>query len=190
MAVFVAADLDALEAPHVCRATFADIQLPSGRRRFHTGMGTVSIGGHDWEGVADPFGGQLVQVGQIQEPRLGEAPSVSIAISGANAEWMKTLWDDDVEGAPASLYWAMFDGETGDVVLDLRLLVEGRLSAPQFRWLSFRTAEIAVTVESKYSSLQYPTPEMEWTTASQRRRYPGDKGLDFLGSDLVEVYRP
>lgn len=190
MTVPSAADLEALEAPHVCRAMFADVQLPSGRRRFHSGLGPVAIGGYTWEGVSDPFGGQIVSVGQLQEPRLGQAPSVDIVFSGANRAWLKTVWDDTVEGAPCDLYWAMFDGETGAVVLDLRLLFQGRLSAPQFSFVGLAVREIVVTVESVYASLNYPTPEMEWTTASQRRRYPGDEGLDFLGSDLIEVYKP
>lgn len=190
MTVPTPADLDALEAPHVARAMFADVQLPSGRRRFHTGVGPITLGGHLWEGVSDPEGGQWVAVGQLQEPRLGEAPAVDVIFSGASKTWLRDVWNDTVEGASCDLYWAMVDQETGAVILDLRLLFEGRLSAPRFEMVGANVRTIAVTIESVYSSLQYPTPEMEWTTASQRRRYPGDKGLDWLGSDLVEVYRP
>lgn len=185
-----AADLVALEAPHVARATFVDVQLASGRRRFHSGVGTVTIGGHEWEGVNDPFGGQLVSIGQIVEPRLGEAPSIDVVFSGANREWFRQLATETIEGTPCDVYWAMFDGETGEVILDLRLLFRGRLSAPTLSRVGLALRDVSVTIESVYVGLQYPVPEMEWTTASQRRRYPGDRGLDWLGSDLIEVWRP
>lgn len=184
-----AADLDALEAPHVARAMFFDVDLASGRRKFHSGVGTVTIGGAQWEGVNDPFGGQIVSVGQVTEPRLGEAPSIDIVFSAASREWLKTVWDDVVEGALCDVYWAMFDAETGGIVIDLRLLFRGRLSAPTFRRVGLAVRDIAVTIESTYAGLNFPTPAMEWTTASQRRRHPGDKGLDFLGSDLIEVWK-
>lgn len=183
-------DLSALEAPHVARAMFFDVQLASGRRRLHSGAGDVTIGGHIWEGVNDPSGEVIVAAGQIQEARLGEAPTVDITVAAASREWLREMWSEVVEGAACDVYWAMFDGETQAVVMDLRLLFRGRLSAPSFRRVGLTVRDVTLTIESEYSFLNFPTPAMDWTTASQRRRYPGDKGLDFIGSDIVTVWKP
>jgi hypothetical protein len=29
-----------------------------------------------------------------------------------------------------------------------------------------------------------------WSPTGQRQRYPGDKGLDYISADIVEVYKP
>ena len=187
--MFDEADFTVLEGPHVARAWFADVDLASGRRRLFTGLGSVTVGGHTWEGVNDPFGGQLVALGSVQEPRFGTAPAVPVALSGANRTFLRDLWNAKNEGRRCDLYWAAFDGETGDVLIPLRLLFRGRLSAPTLEALPRGGRAIAFNIVSINEGLNFPAPNLAWSPAGQRSRYPGDKGLDHIGSDLVEVYK-
>lgn len=191
MSLFADEDLDALSGPHIQRAWFADVVLPSGRRRLHTGMGMVSIGGFEWEGVSDPFGAQLVGFGSIEEPRFGQAPAVDIVMSGANRAFLKSMWDDRhaIEGAPCDMYFATFDAETGDVVIPLRKMFPGKLTAPRFSFVGASIRSISLKVVSIFEGLNFPTTGAMWSPAGQRARYPGDKGLDFMNADLVEDYK-
>ncbi|WP_226576756.1 transcriptional regulator [Acuticoccus sediminis] len=185
------ADKEKLRAPHIARAWFLDLQLPSGRRRLHTGDSQVTIGGYTWEGVVDPLGGTLVTLSEIQEARFGTAPIVRAVLSGAPVAFLKEVWDNDAEGARADLYWAAVDGETGAVLIDLTLLFEGRLTAPRFVWAGpgKSRVHIGIGIESINAALNFPSPNMDWTPAAQRARWPGDRGLDWVGSDIIEEYK-
>ncbi|MEM8664212.1 MAG: transcriptional regulator [Pseudomonadota bacterium] len=184
MTIFTEADLDQLEGPHVQRAWFADIRFPAGRRRVHTGYGTVTIGGHEWEGVNDPFGAQAVQLGNVQEARFGEAPAVSVVISGANRAFLKEMWDTDLEGVPCDLYFAVFDGETGGILIDLRLLFEGRLTGFSFDIQGLGVRAVTSKIVSRDEGRNFPATRWDWSPAGQRSRYPDDAGMDFVGSDI------
>lgn len=191
MAIFDEDDLVRLSAPHVCRAWFASIDLPSGLRRLHTGIGPVSIGGHVWDGVSDPFGGQLVSLSPVEEPRFGTAASVEIVLSGANRAFLKSVWDDRdaIEGASCELSFATFDQEGGEVIVPLATLFRGRLTAPRFEWRGLAVRAVAVKVVSKFEGLNFAASLSAWSPAGQRQRFPGDRGMDFVGSPIVTVFR-
>lgn len=191
MTFYAAEDLDKLSGPHIQRAWFAHVVLPSGERRLHTGLGPVEIGGHVWEGVSDPFGGQLVSVGSIEEPRFGQAPAVDVVISGANREFLKTVWDDrhTVEGAQCDLYFATFDAETGEAVIGLRKLYPGKITAPKFAFVGAAVRAVQLRIVSIWEGLNFPAAGAQWSPAGQRQRFPGDKGLDFINAPIIEDYK-
>lgn len=191
MTIFSSADLDALSAPHVRRAWFGEIELPSGTRNLHTGMGRIALGGKDWEGISDPFGGQLVGLNGIEEPSFGQAVAVDVVLSGANKAFLKSMWDDRhaVEGARADLYFAVFDAETGDVLIPLKKLFPGKLTAPRFSFIGSAIRAIMPRIVSVLEGMNFPSVGAMWSPSGQRARYPGDKGLDFINSDIVETYK-
>ena len=47
---------------------------------------------------------------------------------------------------------------------------------------------MTVTLESIFSSQNYAFGG-KWNGADQRRRYPGDKGLDFVGVKVTETLK-
>lgn len=191
MTTFSADDLDRLSGLHIQRAWFASVALPSGTRRLHTGMGPVTIGGQEWEGVSDPFGGQLVEVGSIEEPQFGQAPAIDIVLSGGNREFLKAMWDDRraIEGAACDMYFAVFDAETGDVLVDLKKMFPGKITAPRFSMKGAAIRAISLKIVSVFEGLNFPKTGAQWSPAGQRARYPGDKGLDFINQEAVELYR-
>lgn len=189
--IFSAADLDALSGPHVSQAWFADVQFPEGRRRLHTGMTPVTIGGYEWEGVSDPFGGQMVSLTGMEEPAFGQAVAVDIMFSGANRDFFKACFDTrlTIEGTPCDLYYATFDGETGDVLIGLKKLFPGKLTAPRFSITGTSIRAVSYRVVSPGEGLNFPETNTNWSTAGQRARYPGDKGLDEISNDIIEEFR-
>ncbi|WP_157014900.1 transcriptional regulator [Mesorhizobium xinjiangense] len=187
----MALDLDALSGLHIQRAWFAAVDFPSGLRRLHTGLGPKEIGGFTWEGISDPFGGQLVSVGSIEEPDFGQAPKVDVVMSGANKAFLKSMWDDRhaVEGAACDLYFAIFDAETGEALSGLEHMFPGKITAPKFAFTGATIRAIQLSIVSEWEGLNFPATGAMWSPAGQRARYPGDAGLDYINVPATEFYR-
>lgn len=189
MSVFSEADLDRLAAPHVGRMWFLELDLPSGIHRLHNGTGRKTIGGHEWRGVTDPLGGQLVSMSSVEEPRFGQAVAVDISLSSANLAFFKSFHDvrGDIEGRRADIYFAVFDAETEEVLIGLRKLFPGKITAPKLKWQGIGLRAVSITVESIWAGMNFPFGG-KWNDADQRRRYPGDRGLQFVGVDVSETW--
>ena len=191
MTFFSSADLDALSGPHVQRAWFVEVALPSGTRNYHTGMGKVTIGGKTWDGVSDPFGGALVSVSGVEEPRFGQAVAIDVVFSGALKAFLKSIWDDkaSIEGAQADVYFAVIDSETGDVLIDLKKVFPGKLTAPGILISGSAIRAVNIKIISTWEGLNFPKTGAMWSPAGQRERFAGDKGLDFINSDIIEEFK-
>jgi hypothetical protein len=177
-----------LRAPHIARAWFALLDLPSGPSRLHSGVGRVQAGGYEWRGVTDPVGGRLLSLEGVEEPAFGQAAAVTITLSGADIAFLRSvdIAADAIEGRLAELSWAMFDGETQEIIGGLKkLFPRGRMSAPQLQWQGLGRRIVSLTIESAWSSQNFP-PGGRWNGADQRRRHAGDKGLDFVGVKIEE----
>lgn len=190
MSVFSEADFDALSSPHVARAWFLEIELPTETARFHSGTGTKTMGGFEWRGVTDPLGGQFVSMTTVEEPRFGQAISVNITLSGANIAFFKSVHDEAraIEGVSGKLYFAVFNGETEEILIDLTLLFPGKVTSPKLSWQGVGTRSIGLTLESIWSSQNFPFGS-KWTDADQQRRYPDDEGLQFVGVKVSENWK-
>lgn len=188
MAIFSEADLDWLARPHIARAWFLEMDLPTGIARLHSGTGRVTIDDQEWRGVTDPIGGQIVSLANVEEPRFGQAVAVTVTLSGANKDFFKSVHTNarDIEGRRGDLYWAAFDGETQQIwPAGLKRLFPGKITAPSLQWQGVGVRTVSVTLESIWSSQNYAVGG-KWQGADQRRRYPGDKGLDFVGVKVSE----
>ena len=191
MTFFSSADLDALSGPHVQRAWFCEVFFPAGTRRYHTGLGKVTIGGKTWDGVSDPFGGALVSIGGIEEPRFGQAVKTDILFSGASKVFLGSIWENKatIEGVQADVYFAVMDCETGDVLIDLKKVLPGKLTAPGISFLGVAIRAIKIKIISVWEGLNFPKTGAMWSPAGQRERFAGDKGLDFINSDIIEEFK-
>lgn len=189
MSVFTETDAAALRAPHVCRAFFLELALPDGDQRYHSGMGQIDLGGKIWSGAADPLGGRLVSLGTITQPDFGKAVEQTIVLSGADSAFVRSVRDvaAQIEGARADLYFSLFDPERETPLTGLKMLFSGRMTAPK-RSRAGNVRQIAITIESRWSVLNF-SGAVRWNGADQRRRNPGDKGLDEIGLDIKEQYQ-
>lgn len=188
MALFSEADREWLSAPHVARQWFGWFDLPSGPAWLHNGVGRVTIGGQEYRGISDPVGGQLVSVSAVEDPRFGIAAKVDIVIGGVSSTFFQSVKADAraLEGRQATLRFALFDPETGNNLL-FKSLLPGRMSSPSLHRKGIGERYIGLTIESFWSAQNYPFGG-RWSPADQLRRYPGDKGLDFLGVKVAEQW--
>jgi len=191
MALFTTDEAARLKGPHIGRGWFAEIQLASGTWYLHNGVGTVTHAEHDWRGVSDPLGGTLAAVEEAEEDRFGQAVAVRVLLAGVNAAFWASvkLEARGMEGRPAKLYWALIDPEDGTIGIFKSLFPMGcRISTPRLHHEGIGTRYVAITFEGFWQSQNYPFGG-RWNDADQRRRFPGDKGLQYAGSDVHEQWR-
>lgn len=197
--LFTTQEQEALNAPHVTRAWFLELDHPDGTKRYHNGYGDLSLplpsGGDpvDWIGVSNPFTNVVSVIGQVEDPRFGSAPTVSVVLTGVSSAFMKQWKDDarDIEGRSATVYWAAVDPESPNpdgLITSLKpLFPGGKVTAPRLtRTVSMNF--ISLTVESFFHAQNFPGGEM-WSDAGQQRRFPGDLGLSEMGTIVVATRR-
>lgn len=189
MPLFTTDEAAKLGGPHISRAWFAELDLPSGISRLHNGVGTINANGHDWRGVTDPIGGTLVDIDAVEDPRFGQAAVVAIVLSGANVEFWRSvkLLGREIEGRLATLSWAMVDSETGEIGL-FKTMLPGRMSAPSLRREGIGRRAMSLTIEGFWQAKNFPFGG-RWNKADQLRRYPGDLGGEFIGQKASETWR-
>jgi hypothetical protein len=184
-------DMEKLARPHVARAWFARLDFPDGIKYLHSGTGRITIGEHEYLGVSDPLSGRLVSIAQVEEPQFGTAAAVQIVLSGASKEFIQSVHATarELEGRAATIYWAAFDGETQEIITALvPLFPRGRMSSPTIHWQGIGQRHVSLTIENIWSSKNF-APGGKWNQADQRRRFPGDKGLDFVGVKVSENWQ-
>lgn len=187
-AIFTPAEIALLRYPHVSRAWFAMLDLPSGAVYLHTGVGNVTIEGQRWVGVTDPVGERLVSISGVREPAFGQAAAVNIVLSGADAAFLQSVHAtaSQIEGRSANVYWCAFDAETQAPITALKgLFVRGYMTSPSIRWAGIGRRTVSLTIENIWSAKNFK-PGNRWNGTGQRELYPGDKGLDFTGVRISE----
>lgn len=190
-ALFSDAGIEWLARPHISRVWFAALDLPSGVQYIHSGVGTFTHDGHDWLGIADPVGGRLVSMSQVEEPVFGQAASINFILSGVTAEFLQE-WKAmarEMEGRPADVYWAAFDPETWQIWPDglVAMFPSGRISSPGLHRIGLGVRAVSLTVESEFAAMNFPTGE-QWSDADLQRRYPGVRGFEYLGQQISEQW--
>lgn len=180
--------MDWLSGPHVARAWFGEFDLPSGYQYLHNGVGTVTVGGHDWVGVSNPIGGQMVGISAVEDPRFGTAAKVDIQIGGVDVAFYRSVKADarNIEGRTAILRIGVFDPETQDGRI-FKPMLPGKISSPSLQRGSDGTRIIGLTIEGFWQAQNFPFGG-KWSAADQQKRYPGDKGLMYVGQEVAEQW--
>lgn len=188
--LFSQTEVDALGEPHVARAWFVRLDLPSGIVRLHSGVGTQVVGGETWKGVSDPIGGRLVSIAGVEEPAFGQAAAVTLVLTGADRDFLQSVHATrrEIEGRDANIYWCAFDGETQQPLMGLKgLFTRGKMSAPSIQWSGLGVRTVTLTIENVWASQNFK-PGRRWNPADQQRLYPGDRGLDYVGVSVSESW--
>jgi hypothetical protein len=182
------AELDELASPHIARAWFVRLDLPTGVWRVHSGSGRITAGGEEWAGINDPLGGVLASIGQIEEPRFGSATAITLTLSGVNRNFFRSVHATrrEIEGRPADIYWGLFHQETQKLIGGLKpMFIKGRMTSPALQSQGIGVRTVSITVENIWQAQNY-APGGIWNDAGQQARYPGDKGLEFVGVKVTE----
>ncbi|MDJ0921041.1 MAG: hypothetical protein QNI84_07925 [Henriciella sp.] len=175
--------LEAASAPHVQIATLFEFDYPGDPVRLHAGYGVLEVDGKQWLGV-----GLLGQVADVSEDLTGRVSGASYVLSGVNTpegaalvEKIKQIDRDDLK---VSLYVALFDPVTGEVIGSARTLRSDYYDTA-IRRHDANTATITVTAEPPgldRSAIGF----RRYSPADQRAEFPDDKGMDFQPSVGVE----
>lgn len=190
MPIFSSADRAYLAGPHVSRMWLAELDLPSGIKRVHNGVGRIELEGHEWRGVTDPGGMHLVQLEAVEDPRFGQATSVTITLGGiTSAAWKEIKHTArEIEGRRCDLLWGSFNPEYPELQVGLKKLFPGKISSPSLHREGIGVRYATFTIESTWQSQNYPFGG-RWSSTGQKKRYPGDMGGQFIGVKVHEIFQ-
>lgn len=167
------ATAEAVRSDNVRPFSLVEIEFPDGVARACSLPFDCEIDGKVFSGV-----NALGTIGEVQEGAENRSYSVSLTLAGIPLEFVEYVLSQDVKGKQVTLYVG-FLNDSNDVVgqpyktfvgiadtLDLKI---GQESAVQ------------IVAESLLVLWERPKTR-RFTAADQRARYPGDAGLDYVGS--------
>lgn len=188
--IFNEADMEIFRRPHVGPCFFLEIEFPDGTQRYHNGVGNALVGGFEWAGVTDAFGERAVMVQEVDYPEFGTAPAITIPLFGCDAAFMAYMRANDklIEGRAAKLYIAVIDPETMDVAIPLRMIFTGQITGVRPVWEGIGTRTIILIIESIWQAKNFGYNGI-WSNAGQQRKWPGDKGGQFIGVPVTEFWK-
>lgn len=182
----------ALGGGRVQCANLALFDFASGPMRLWGGNGMLKTNdGAEWQGL-----GEWVGISGIEQAVNGEAPEATFTLSGVDAEVIRLArdeFDSEVRGRLVRLYIQFFgvddpDDPDNQRPLDLPYPIwAGRCLAPGFEIPpDGGDRSISVRVESLFSLRSRPRYAMN-TDRDQQRRFPGDKGFEFVATLVNKV---
>lgn len=156
-----------------------------GNGRLRTNDGAL------WDGL-----GQIGAISGVEQAVNGDAPEMSFTLSGVDSAILRLAraeYSDEVKGRIVYVLVQFFGVEDPDDPdnqrpLDLPYpIAAGRCLRPEFL-TNRESGEKAVTIkaESLFSLRSRPRYAM-YTDADQQRRFPGDKGFEFVGTLINKV---
>jgi hypothetical protein len=166
------ANRTASERPSVRLFVAADLDFPSGHVRAHDGIGTMTFGGYDYEGVGR-FGG----IDLLEETIDLIATGVKLSLSGLDSDLVQTAMDEDVyQGRAVVLHFGLVDNDTNQLIDTPEILWEGHMDQMSIS-LDHGMGSINLTCEHRLRS----EPRIaRYTDADQHLAYPGDRFFDLV----------
>lgn len=143
--------------------------------RAWTGIGELQWDGHTWYGA-----GNLGKVSTVEETTELKATGASFQLSGIPADLIEDISSAPIQGRKAQMYLGFMDEDFQNLILDPVLIFDGRLDTAEIAD-SGDTATITLTAENRLRDLER-TRTRRYTDAEQQRRFPGDKGLEYVPS--------
>lgn len=141
--------------------------------RVWSGIGSRTWNSVDWTGI-----GNLGAISEIEETDEIRAAGITVELSGVPSDMISLALQSVQQNKPGRVYFALFDGETDDLVADPYLSFEGRLDVAEIDE-GADTAKISVKYENRLIDLERPR-ERRYTHEDQQLDYPGDRGFEFV----------
>lgn len=184
-----------LARPSVCLIDLAVFVFPDGEggtvtRRWHRGAGTLTVDGDEYYGVADPTGARVISIGFVELPTVQVAAKLDITVRGADEDFMSVVLTDShlIAGSSMELYFCAFDTDTYQPIKKFLMFDNGRCGRPRVRAESSGLRVIDVPVDGVWSAKNF-APGGRMNNADQQRRFPGDRGAEFIGGPSEERVR-
>jgi hypothetical protein len=162
----------AVEQSVVAPVLFAQLDFPSGYVRVCSGVGTITWGGNDWLGV-----GTFGDVSGLTESAELQRKTVTYTLRGVPNDLVSIVLDDNYQGRPDKVYLGFYNRTTYQLIATPELLHAGLMDVSKIS--EGKTCTITVTSESRIASWSRPVVR-RYTDTEQQRRFPGDKGLEFI----------
>jgi hypothetical protein len=159
-------------APQLAPFTATRMNFDSGAVRYWSGYGTITIDGNPYQGI-----GVLGAVSAVEETEDLSARGVTIQLSGIPSALISLALDEDYQGRTASIMFGSLNETTGAVISSITVF-SGRMDVMTITD-DGQSAVINFAVENKLIDFQR-TRESRYTHEEQLRRYPADKGLEYV----------
>lgn len=147
--------------------------------RVWTGNGVLKAAGEQWSGL-----GGLGAIGALEQAMNGEAPEVTMSLSGLDSSILSIARDEFEAEAKDRLVvvYLQFFNQDDDIPLDAPYPVwSGRIQRPTFTIDASGARDISISIESLFALRSRPNYAM-YTIADQQSRFPGDEGFGFVTS--------
>ena len=154
-------------------AFLAEFDFPGEFMRLHTANGIIQAGGHEWTGL-----GEFVSFGTVLGAAGDAAAEFPITLSGASKEMIALANRDhaSIRNRRVSLYMWFFNPATWKEIEPPVMIATYQMKRMIVAGNAYQQS-ITLICEGMLTSRSKP-PAGLLTSADQKRRSPGDKGLD------------
>ena len=153
----------------------AQIDHPDGMVYLHSGIGTINYDGSDWLGM-----GMFGDVGPVTISTETVIPEVAFTLSGVEpSEASLQFLNANVRNRIASV-WLGCLNPSGQIVERPFQLLQAQMDY-QTQEVDDEGGEVVIQIiaRSGFYTLERAIDEC-WTSENQKKRYPGDTGLDLV----------
>lgn len=142
----------------------------SGPIRVWTGVGEATIDGDTYTGT-----GNLLNISSIEETAEMAVRGATLTMTGIPSELLSLALQEPYQGRTCTIYFGVVDGSTYSGLTQLFTGYMDEMNIEE--GADFATIEMRV--ENKLIDLERARVR-RFTSAYQKSKYPGDKGLDFV----------
>ncbi|MCB1580458.1 MAG: hypothetical protein H6859_00430 [Rhodospirillales bacterium] len=153
----------------------AEFDFDTNVERAWTGVGELV-----WDSKTFYGTGNLGKVSKIEETTEMKATGASFQLSAIPAELIEDILAAPIQGHSAKMWFALMDEDFQNIIDEPHLIHDGRLDTSELIDTG-DTATITLNSETRFRDLERPRTK-RYTDAEQQKRYPGDKGLEYVPS--------
>jgi hypothetical protein len=158
----------------LCPCFLVEAFFDSGTLRLWTGNVPLM-----WNSQIFTGAGIMLSFSEITETQQIEANGVQFVLSGISSTIISLALTEEYQGRPIKLYLSALD-ENGELIGEPYTIYEGLMDVMEIQD-NGETSAVTLNTENQMVILE-AIKIFRYTPEEQKRRYPGDKGLDFVPS--------
>lgn len=185
--------LAAFRARRVRLAVLVELEYQLGAVRFWTRRGDLEWNGVTWKGIDGPASANscLLEVSPIEQSSEGRAAGVTFRLAGVpvvdgDGRSIVRLVEQYARlGGICTIWIVLFDLTTGQIIPTAKGKFTGQLDVPSIE-ITGATFTVTQAAESHLARLE-DSSGLRYNDETQRRFFPGDRGLEFTTRSLHQV---